>query len=83
MKSYSGNSEFIELRLNTKGCHVRISLGEGAMTTTFKDWFSWHVDTEQRQLAHNIIHFVEPNGEVVGIKTYPTDSVPFRGGDHA
>lgn len=59
-------SGFFELHLHPKGPFVRIDLERGTVTTAFKDWFSWHWDTEQRQVSDDLIHFIEPDGRIVG-----------------
>ena len=61
--------EFFDLCLQPKGLQVRIDLQQGVITTAFKDWHSWHWDTEQKQVADNLIHFVEPDGRIVGTRS--------------
>jgi len=58
---------FFELCLPPGGLFVRIDLQQGTVTTVFKDWHSWHWDTGQKRVADNLVHFIEPDGQIVGI----------------
>mgnify|MGYP001546118283 FL=1 len=70
MSHYSSPDQFLELCIDPGRLFVRVDLRHKSITTGFKDWFSWHVDTVQQQIAQNIIHFIEPGGQVVGIKSF-------------
>ena len=47
---------------------VRIDLERQCVTVYLDDWDSWHVDTEQIELESGVIHFVQPNASVIGIR---------------
>ena len=70
MSHYSSPGQFLELCIDPGELFVRVDLRQKSITTGFKDWFSWHVDTVQQQTAQNTIHFIEPGGRIVGIKSF-------------
>ena len=70
MSHYSSPGQFLELCIDPGGLFVRVDLRHKSIATGFKDWFSWHVDTVQQQIAPNTIHFIEPGGQVVGTKSF-------------
>lgn len=63
------SGEFFELCLTPGGHHVRIDLCKGVVTTSFLDWFSWHMDTREIQMSERLSHFVQPNGRIVGTRS--------------
>jgi len=63
-------SQSLEICIVRDKLFVRIDLGQQNITTGFKEWFSWNVDTRQQQVSSNIIHFIEPGGQIVGIKNF-------------
>ncbi len=69
MSHHSSAGQFMELCVDPDGLFVRIDLKGKSITTGFKDWFSWHVDTAQVEVTSRVYHFVEPDGNLVGIKT--------------
>ena len=73
MHHHKSTDALSELCLQPHGLLARIDLQQGTLTTAFKDWFSWHWDTEQVAVAHNLIHFIEPDGTLVGIKAFPSE----------
>ena len=74
MNNLSSAGQFLELWLDSNGHFVRIDLHSKSVTTTFTDWFNWHVDTAQVEVARGVFHFVEPDGRLVGIKSVAIDS---------
>ena len=50
--------------------HIRQDLTNHSVSIYFKHWNLWHVDTSQVEISKNVIHFVEPDGEIVGIKCF-------------
>ena len=73
MNNPSSTGQFFELWLDSSGHFVRIDLYNKSVTTAFTDWFSWHVDTTQVEVASGVYHFIEPNGNLVGIKSCAID----------
>lgn len=69
MSHHSSAGQFLELCVDPDGLFVRIDLHHKNITTGFKDWFSWHVDTAQLEIANGVYHFFEPDGNLVGIKS--------------
>ena len=73
MHHHKSTDALSELCLQPHGLLARIDLQQGTLTTAFKDWFSWHWDTQQVAVADNLIHFIEPDGALVGIKAFPSE----------
>jgi len=73
MNHHKPTDELFELCLQPDGLLVRIDLQQGTLTTAFKDWFSWHWDTQQVAVADKLIHFIEPDGALVGIKAFSSE----------
>ena len=70
MSDISSIGQLMELWLDSEGHYVRIDLRQNSVTTAFKPRFSWHVDTLEERISHNLVHFVEPGGRIVGTKTF-------------
>ena len=49
---------------------IRQDLINYSITIGFKDFTDWHLDTIEVQISPTIIHFVEPDGELVGLKVF-------------
>ena len=49
---------------------VRHDLIHNSVSVYFKHWNLWDVDTSQVELSENVIHFIQPNEEIVGIKVF-------------
>ena len=49
---------------------TRHDLLNHSITIGFKEWMSWDVDTDQIQISETLIHFVEPDERIVGIKVF-------------
>lgn len=69
MSYHSSAGQFMELCVDPGKLFIRIDLHHKNITTGFKDWFAWHVDTAQVEVASRVYHFIEPDGNIVGIKT--------------
>ena len=65
------SDRFLELSVPVAGHYVRIDLHEGTVTTAFRPWFSWHPDTRQQRISDQLVHFVEPDGRLVGVRSHP------------
>lgn len=49
---------------------TRHDLVNHSITIGFKDWTEWNEDTIQVQISEKLIHFVESDGSIVGIKVF-------------
>ncbi|GAA0406237.1 hypothetical protein GCM10009133_13600 [Cocleimonas flava] len=49
---------------------MRQDLINHSVTIGLKDWSLWDLDTEQVQFSKSIIHFIQPDGELVGLKVF-------------
>ncbi len=49
---------------------TRHDLVNHSITIGFKKWMDWDVDTDQIQISETLIHFVESDGQIVGIKVF-------------
>ena len=49
---------------------IRQDLINHSVTIGIKDWSLWDLDTEQIQFSKSIIHFIQPDGELVGLKVF-------------
>ena len=65
---------FPETSVSLGSLFIRHDLYEPSATIYLKAWFLWHVDTQQIAVANGVFHFVEPSGELVGIRC---NSIPF------
>jgi len=70
MSHQSPISQLLEICIARDGLFIRINLDQQNITTGFKEWFCWHVDTLQEHVSPNIIHFIEPGGHIVGTKNF-------------
>jgi len=61
---------FLELRLGPEGHRVRHDLSQGTVTILFRDVQAWNLETRQCWVADNLIHFVAPDGQLLGIKSF-------------
>jgi hypothetical protein len=46
----------------------RSNLDENSITVGLKDFRAWNLDTLQFQISDTLIHFIEPDGKLVGIR---------------
>ena len=49
---------------------IRQDLINHSVTIGFKNFTDWDLDTEQIQFSKSIIHFIQPDGELVGLKVF-------------
>ena len=54
---------------------IRQDLINHAVTIGIKDWSLWDIDTQQIQFSESIIHFIQPDGELVGLKVFGEKSL--------
>ncbi len=66
----SAIQNFPTIEISAGDLHLRQSLNEHAITIYLKHWLCWDVDTREVQVSEQLIHFVEPNGEIVGLKVF-------------
>ena len=55
---------------------IRHDLFNQSVTVYLKAWFLWHVDTQQTEVANGVFHFIEPSGNLAGIRC---NSIPQEG----
>lgn len=41
-----------------------------SVTIGFKNFLTWDIDTEQVQISKTVIHFIQADGEWVGLKVF-------------
>ena len=49
---------------------IRQDLVNYSITIGIIDFEEWDVDTEQIQISKTVIHFIQPNGELVELKVF-------------
>jgi hypothetical protein len=59
-----------EVSTDLSNLHIRVDLINRSVSVYLKDWTLWHVDTSQVQVSDSLIHFTQPDGEIVGIKCF-------------
>ncbi len=59
-----------EMSASFGSLQIRQDLLNYSVTIGFKDFSSWHPDTEQVQISKKVIHFIQPDGEWVGLKVF-------------
>jgi hypothetical protein len=67
---------FPETSVSLGSLFIRHDLTKQSATIYLKAWFLWHVDTAQIAVANGVFHFVEPSGDLVGIRC---NSIPREG----
>ena len=67
---------FPETSVSLGSLFIRHDLFKPSVTVYLKAWFLWHVDTQQTEVANGVFHFVEPSGNLVGIRC---NSIPQPG----
>jgi hypothetical protein len=55
--------------------YIRQDLLIQSATIYFKAWYLWDVDTAQVQISSSLTHFIQPNGEIVGIKCFSAGGI--------
>ena len=75
-RSSSLNRVFSDMYVTTGALNVRFDFEQQWLTVAFLPWFDWHIDSVQAELAPGLVHFIEPDGRIVGVKIFPqaTDS---------
>ena len=59
-----------EVSTDLSNQHIRFDLINKSVSVYFKDWTLWAVDTSQVEITEFLIHFIQPDGEIVGIKCF-------------
>jgi len=59
-----------ELDTSMGGLRSRTNLDDHSISIYLRNWSDWHWDTEQVSISPQVIHFVEPNGNIVGLKVF-------------
>jgi hypothetical protein len=53
--------------------YVRHDLVSQSVTIYLKPWVQWDLNTQEVNITTSIIHFVEPDGDLVGIKSFASN----------
>ena len=61
---------FPEIAGSLGSLHVRHDLTNQNITIGILDFDEWHVDTVEKQVNPQLIHFVEPDSAIVGVKIF-------------
>ena len=67
---------FPETSVSLGSLFIRHDLFKPGVTVYLKAWSLWHLDTQQTEVAHGVFHFIEPSGDLVGIRC---NSIPQPG----
>ena len=67
---------FPETSVSQGSLFIRHDLFKPSVTVYLKAWFLWHVDTDQIEIANGVFHFIEPSGNLAGIRC---NSIPQEG----
>ena len=59
-----------EMLISTGSLKVRCDFDRKSVTIGLREFFEWHVDTIESHIAPQILHFVEPDGTLVGLKIF-------------
>ena len=59
-----------EVSTDLSNLQIRFDLINRSVSVDFKDVNLWSVDTSQIEITENLIHFVEPDSVIVGIKCF-------------
>ncbi|MEN8214743.1 MAG: hypothetical protein ABFR19_10315 [Pseudomonadota bacterium] len=70
---------FPETSLSLGSLYVRHDLVTQSITVYLKAWHLWDLDTRQIEIAAGVYHFVEPDGDLVGIRSCSIDGVRQEG----
>ena len=47
---------------------VRTDLDQNSVTVGFRPWFEWDVDTRQVEVQTGVIHFIQPDNSIIGLR---------------
>ena len=61
---------FPETSVSMGSLYVRHDLVDLSVTVYVKPWYLWDLDTQQVQVTTAVYHFVEPEGTLVGVKSF-------------
>ena len=61
---------FPELSVTMGDRHIRHNLIDHSVTLYIKDWTQWNESTQQVRISSTLWHFVQPDGEIVGLKVH-------------
>jgi len=50
--------------------HLRQDLINQCITIGIKEFNDWDIDTKEVEISKTVIHFIEPDGELVGVKIF-------------
>ena len=61
---------FPEIVLSSGSLHVRHDLTNQSITIGLIAFDQWNVDTVEKQVNPQLIHFIEPDSVIVGVKIF-------------
>ncbi len=61
---------FPEISIDLANLHIRTDLINRSVSIYFNDVNFWDVDTSQVQISESLIHFIEPESAIFGIKCF-------------
>jgi hypothetical protein len=75
-----------EIEMTLGAILVRTDLDQNSVTVGFRPWFEWDVDTRQVEVQTGVIHFIQPDNSIIGLRVdqSATTLAPhcFEGGRH-
>ena len=77
----------IEIEMTLGGILVRVDLDQNSLTIGLKPWLEWDVNTEQVRIDTGVIHFIQPDNRIIGLRvdqssTSPEKINPLKCDDH-
>ena len=57
-----------EIEMTLGAILVRTDLDQNSVTVGFKPWFEWDVNTEQVRIDAGVIHFIQPDNTIIGLR---------------
>jgi len=62
-----------EISTDLSNLHIRTDLINRSITVYLRDWNLWDVETSQVKISSSLIHFIEPDNTLAGIKVFSND----------
>ena len=59
--------------------HIRQDLTTHSITVYFKDWTLWDENTVEVHISGSLLHFIESDGNLAGIKAFSTNATQSSG----
>ena len=65
-----------EIEMTLGNLLVRTDLDQNSVTLGFRQWFEWDVDTRQIEIDTGLIHFIQPDETIVGLRIDQSSTRP-------